>query len=118
MYREFLTPEDEEVYEALGEWPDSDEDGVRTVTLQDASGQSLVFSYDVLSRSVRVRWVNEQGMELTDFYREGATRLSVSGSGGGAGAHISVDFHMGECAGAMDIQVTPALSVRDRLLFQ
>ncbi|MER7191132.1 hypothetical protein [Streptomyces flaveolus] len=116
MYREFLTPEDEEVYEALGEWPDSNEDGVRVVTLQDASGQTLVFSYDALSRSVRLRWANEQGMELLDVYREGATRLSVSG--GGAGAHISVDYHMGECAGAMDIQVTPAFSVRDRLLFQ
>ncbi|GJF22141.1 hypothetical protein ABT322_03760 [Streptomyces flaveolus] len=116
MYQEFLTPDDEEVYKALGEWPDSNEDGVRTLTLRDASGQTLVFSYDVLSRSVSMRWTNEQGAELLDVFREGATRLSVAG--GGTGTGISVDFHMGECAGATDIRVTPALSVRDRLLFQ
>lgn len=27
MYRDFLTPDDEEVYEATGEWPDADESG-------------------------------------------------------------------------------------------
>jgi YD repeat-containing protein len=116
MYREFLVPEDEEVYEALGERPDSTEDGVRTLTLRDASGRTLVFSYDVLSRSVRIRWTNEHGTELLDVFREGATRLSVTGGGSGPG--VSVDFHMGECAGATDIRVTPTLTVMDRLLFQ
>ncbi|MEU9592410.1 hypothetical protein AB0D84_22235 [Streptomyces sp. NPDC048193] len=84
---------------------------MRTLTLQDAFGQTLVLSYDVLSRSVRVCWTNEDGIQLLDVFREGATRLSVTGG-------ISVDFHLGECAGVMDIQVTPALSVRDRLLFR
>ncbi|MET8569827.1 hypothetical protein [Streptomyces sp. NPDC004783] len=116
MYREFLAPDDEEVHEALGEWPESHEDGVRTVTFQDASGQSLVFSYDVLSRSVRLRWTNERGVELLDVHREGATCMAVGG--GEAAARIRVDFHMGECAGALDVEVTPRLSVSDRLLFQ
>jgi hypothetical protein len=116
VYREFLTPDDEEVYEATGEWPDSDESGARTLTLRDNSGQSLFFSYDALARSVRIRWVNDRGIEMMDVYRESATRLSFTS--GGSTSHISIDFHTGECAGVMEIQVTPQLSVRDRLLFQ
>ncbi|MGX4688755.1 hypothetical protein [Streptomyces sp. JNUCC 63] len=116
MYREFFTPDDEEVYEAIGEWPDSDENGARILTLRDVSGQSLTLSYDALGRSVRVRWVSNQGVEMVDVYREGATRLSFTS--GGSAMNISIDFHMGECAGVMDIQVAPHLAVQDRLLFQ
>lgn len=116
MYREFLAPDDEEVYEATGEWPDSDESGTRVLTLQDNSGQSLILSYDALARSVRIRWVNDQGVEMLDFFRESATRLSFAS--GQSTKHIFIDFHTGECTGAMEIQVTPRLSVRDRLLFQ
>ncbi|MFF5983158.1 hypothetical protein ACFY78_30365 [Streptomyces olindensis] len=116
VYREFLIPEDEEVYEAIGEWPDSDESGARILTVQDDSGQSLIFSYDALARSVRIRWVNEQGIEMLDFFRESATRLSFTS--GQSTKCISIDFHTGECTGTMEIQVTPHLSVRDRLLFQ
>jgi hypothetical protein len=35
VYREFRIPDDEEVYEAIGEWPDSDESGARVLTVQD-----------------------------------------------------------------------------------
>ncbi|MFJ4696120.1 hypothetical protein [Streptomyces sp. NPDC088766] len=116
VYREFLTPDDEEVYEAIGEWPDSDENGTRILTLEDASGQSIAFSYDALARSVRIRWVNDQGIEMLDSFREGATRLSVTSEQ--STKHISIDFHTGECAGTMVIQVAPHFSVHDRLLFQ
>lgn len=116
MYREFLIPEDQEVYEATGEWPDSDENGTRALTLQDSSGQSITFSYDALARSVRIRWVNDQGVEVLDFFRESATRLSFTS--GQSAKRISIDFHTGECAGTTEIQLTPRLSVRDRLLLQ
>jgi YD repeat-containing protein len=116
MYREFVTPDDEEVYEATGEWPDMDENGARVVTLRDTSGQSMVFSYDTLERSVRVRWANNQGVEVMDVYREGAMRLSFTP--GKSTRSIRIDFHMGECTGAMDIQFAPHLAVQDRLLFQ
>lgn len=116
MYREFIYPDDKEVYEAIGEWPDSDEIGARILTLQDDAGQSLTFSYDGLARSIRIRWVNHQGIEIVDFFREGATRLSFTS--GHSTKNIVIDFHSGECTGTMEIQVTPHLSVRDRLLFQ
>lgn len=115
MYGEFFTPDDEEVYDVIGEWPDSDEDGTRFLTFQDASGQSLVFSYHALERSVRVRWMNNQGVELMDVYREGATRLSFTP--GKSTRSISIEFHMGECAGVMDVQVAPYVAIQDRLLF-
>ncbi|MGW3679430.1 hypothetical protein [Streptomyces prasinus] len=116
MYREFFVPEDEEVYEAVGEWPDSDENGARILTLRDTSGQSLAFSYHALERSVRVRRVNNQGVDVMDIYREGATRLSFTSTK--STKNILIDFHMGECAGVLDIQAAPQLAVRDRLLFQ
>lgn len=116
MYREFFTPTDEEVFEAIGEWPESDENGVRILTLQDSSGQSLVFSYAALERSVRVRWMNNQGVQLMDAYREGATRLSFPF--GKSTKNISIEFHTGECAGVMDIQAYPQFEIQDRLLFQ
>ncbi len=115
MYREFLTPDDEEVYQSVGEWPDSDEDGVRTLTFRDDSGQSLVFSYDALTRSVRVRWKNHRGVDMVDIYREGATRLSFAP--GKLTGNIFVDFEMGDCAGILEIQITPQLKVQDRLLY-
>lgn len=116
MYREFFTPTDEEVFEAIGEWPDSDENGVRFLTLRDAFGQSLVFSYAALERSVRVRWMNDQGVQLMDVYREGATRLSFPL--GKSTKNISIEFHTDECAGVMGIQISPQLEIQDRLLFQ
>ncbi|MDG9726947.1 MULTISPECIES: hypothetical protein [unclassified Streptomyces] len=111
-----MIPDDEEVYEAVGEWPDSDEDGARVLTVRDAGGQSLTLSYDGLARSVRIRWVNDRGIEMMDLFREGATRLSTTSEQ--SAKHILIDFHTGECAGTTEIQLTPRLSVRDRLLFQ
>ncbi|NEC65396.1 hypothetical protein [Streptomyces sp. SID9727] len=116
MYREFLTPDDKEIYEATGQWPDADESGARVLTLHDEAGQSVSFSYDAVGGSVRIRWANDQGAEVLDIFREGATRLSFTSGNSSKG--ISIEFHMGECAGTMEIQVTPRISVRDRLLFQ
>ncbi|WP_239077864.1 hypothetical protein [Streptomyces sp. SID9124] len=111
-----MTPDDEEVYEATGEWPETDESGARVLTLHDDAGQSILFSHDAVGRSVRLRWVNDQGVEVLDVFREGATRLSFTSGNSAKG--ISVDFHTGECTGTLEIQVAPRISVSDRLLFQ
>ncbi|MEU2226355.1 hypothetical protein [Streptomyces sp. NPDC018347] len=115
MYREFIVPEDEEILNAIGEWPQTEESGARSFALQGREGDSLTFSYDVLSRSVRARWTGSNGDELLDIYREGATRLHLSSTP--SAKLISIDFDLGECTGVMDIQVAPILSVRDRLLY-
>ncbi|MEU6594295.1 hypothetical protein ABZ923_34685 [Streptomyces sp. NPDC046881] len=115
MYREFIVPEDEEILNEVGEWPLVDESGARLLTWQGSEGDSLAFSYDTLTRSVRVRWTRDNGDELLDLYREGATRLTVSSTA--SATYISVEFHMGECAGEVVIQASPKLSVQDRLLY-
>ncbi|MEV6617182.1 hypothetical protein AB0N31_25700 [Streptomyces sp. NPDC051051] len=115
MYREFIIPDDEEIHETTGEWPCSDESGARVLALRNDSGQSLVLSYDAPARSVRIRWVDDRGIEVLDVFRESATRLSFTS--GRSTQHISIDFDMGECTGTMEIRVTPHLSVSDRLLF-
>ncbi|GGS43537.1 hypothetical protein [Streptomyces cinerochromogenes] len=115
MYREFLAPGDEEVLEATGKWPDTDEGGARVLTWCEGGGESLVLSYDVLARSVRVRW-SRGGEVLLDVFRESATRLSFTS--GPSARQASVDFHMGACAGVLEVQVAPHFSVRDRLLFR
>lgn len=116
MYRKFLAPSDDDVLDAIGEWPDTDENGARVLTWHSSDGATLVFSYDALERSVRVRWTDGRGDELLDVYRESATRLTFSSTP--SATHATVEFTMGECAGTLEIQVAPQLSVRDRLLFQ
>ncbi|WP_333772789.1 hypothetical protein [Streptomyces sp. IBSBF 3136] len=115
MHREFLAPRDEEVLDAIGQWPDTDESGARVLGWHSDDGASLVLSYDVLGRSVRVRWTNG-GELLLDIFRESATRLAFTSDS--SAMNVSVDFHMGESAGALEIQVAPSFSVRDRLLFR
>lgn len=116
MHHAFLAPSDEEVLEAIGEWPETDDSGARRLSWNDAGGGTLVFSYDALGRSVRVRWSNSEGDTVLDLYRESATGLTLSSTP--SATVLRVDFHTGECAGALEIQVVPAFSVQDRLLFQ
>lgn len=115
MYHEFTIPDDEEIFEVTGEWPEVDDEGVRSVAWRVESGESITLSYGFLTRSVRLLWSNRDGQELLDTYREGATNLKVSSSP--QVTHVSIEFNTGECAGATIVQVAPFFSVKDRLLF-
>ncbi|MET8663268.1 hypothetical protein ABZV87_02915 [Streptomyces tendae] len=115
MYREFIVPDDQEILEAIGEWPETEEDGeARCLTLQGEEQECILLSYDALGRSVRVRWRNREGKETLDIFREGATRMSVHN--GKSVTYLSLEFHVGECAGKMEIQVFPHFTLRDQLL--
>lgn len=76
---------------------------------------AIQFSYDTLGRSVRILWKNKHGEEILDVFREGATRMAVQSDKGAT--YISLDFHMGESAGRMEIRVLPNMAVKDQLLF-
>ncbi len=116
MYREFIVPDDHEILETIGEWPEAEESSsVRLLTLQGEGDASISFSYDALARSVRVRWKNGKGQDILDVFREGATRMAVYSSE--SAKYILLDFHMGECVGKMEIQTSPNLAVKDHLLF-
>ncbi|GHF06497.1 hypothetical protein E5082_13995 [Streptomyces griseoluteus] len=115
MYSEFLIPGDDEIFDTIGEWPEIQENGARVLTWHSDDGV-LVLSYEAVTRSVRVLWSNNDGDSLMDVYREGATRLAFTSTSSTVGAQI--DFSVGECAGVMEIDISPRVSVRDRLLFQ
>ncbi|GAA4039132.1 hypothetical protein [Streptomyces shaanxiensis] len=116
MYREFVVPDDQEILETIGEWPGTEEEsGARHLTLQGEENESITFSYDALARSVRVRWKNRSGEEIIDVFREGATCMKVHSDK--STTHISLDFHMGECSGRMEIRLFPSFAIKDHLLF-
>jgi hypothetical protein len=116
MYREFIVPGDQEILEEIGEWPEIEEDsGARLLTFRGEGSESVLFSYDALARSVRVRWKNRHGVEILDVFREGATRMILHSDK--SATYISLDFQMGECAGNMEIHLSPSVAVKDSLLF-
>lgn len=115
IYREFIVPDDEEVLEVIGEWPEEAEEGVRSITCHGDKGDTLVVSYGSLQRSVRVRWSLRGGEELLSLFREGATRMTVSSGEGGKCIHI--EFRVGELAGGLEIQISPIVTIRDQLFF-
>lgn len=112
---DFLFPGDEEVFGAFGEWPEVQESGSRVLTWHSGEGV-LALSYEAATRSVRVCWSNIDGDSLLDVYREGATRLAFTSTPSAIGAQI--DFSVGECAGVIEIDISPRIAVRDRLLFR
>jgi len=116
MYREFIVPDDQDILEAIGEWPETEEDGsARLLTIPGQEQESIQLSYDALARSLRVRWRNRSGHEVLDIFREGATRMTVRSDR--SSTFLSLEFDMGECSGEMEIQVFPTLAIKDRLLF-
>ncbi|MGW2646762.1 hypothetical protein ACWC2T_18005 [Streptomyces sp. NPDC001393] len=116
MYREFIVPDDQEILEAIGEWPETEEDGeARFLSLQSEEQGVIRLSYQPTARSVRVRWLDRNGEEIVDLFREGATLMTVHS--GANSAAISLEFQMGECAGVMEIQVLPKFAFKDHLLF-
>jgi hypothetical protein len=116
MYREFIAPSDQEIIEQLGEWPETEEEsGARVLTLRGPNGESMLFSYDTLARSVRVRWKNREGEQILDLFRESATSMTVHADS--ASSRILIDFDMGECGGRMEVSILPSMSIMDRLIF-
>lgn len=112
---DFLFPGDEEVFDIVGEWPEIQERGARVLTWRSGNGV-LVLSYEAVTRSVRVRWSSIEADLLLDVYREGATRLTFTSTPSAVGARI--EFSVGECSGVMELDISPRISVQDRLLFQ
>ncbi|WP_369201101.1 hypothetical protein [Streptomyces sp. PU-14G] len=115
MYREFTVPDELEIFEKTDAWPEMDESGAYVLTFQYSDTEHLFFSYDVPGRSVRLRWVAENGETIADVFREGATRLSVRHSPGET--LIVTDFDMGECNGSLVLRTRPRVKVSDQLLF-
>ena len=114
-YRPFEVPEYHEFIDALGVGPEPVQ-GEEAQSLRfEVSGDLLVISFDVPGRSLRCRWSRGQHV-LVDIFREGAVALRVRSSG--ESAIIGVEFETDSERGQLEVQVTPAIALRDRLLFR
>jgi hypothetical protein len=117
MHRELVVPQDQELIEALGTAPEQsgDSESARVLDIPINSTERLVFSYDTIGRSVRVKWYDEDSLRL-DLFREGACQISLRTEGGAT--LISVRFEIEGVAGNLKLQVYPVVAIDDRLLFR
>lgn len=113
--QEFIVPDDIEVRETIGEWPEVDEEGVHHIACRGEAGDCLFLSYSPVQKSVRVRWDRSNGDEFLDLFREGATKLTVASDR--RGSLLIAEYRVGDSVGNLDIQTSPRFAVRDRLLF-
>ncbi|WP_326692283.1 MULTISPECIES: hypothetical protein [unclassified Streptomyces] len=115
MYREFITPEDLDVFQRLDTWPETMDDGSRLLTFSYESGEHLTFAYSPLGRSIHLRWTNRTGATVLDAFRESATELIIRADP--EKKYIITRFDMGDCSGELRLQTSPAVTIVDRLLF-
>ncbi|MGP3991801.1 hypothetical protein [Streptomyces sp. 3N207] len=114
MDREFITPEDLDVFERLDAWPETMDDGSRLLTFSYPSGEHLTFAYSPLGRSIRLRWTNSTGATVLDMFRESATELIIRADP--EKKYLVTRFDMGECSGELRVQTHPTVTITDRLL--
>ncbi|HEX6471909.1 MAG TPA: hypothetical protein VF069_22630 [Streptosporangiaceae bacterium] len=112
VYEEFVTPSDLEILEALGIEPESldGESSTRVIKVDDGADDSIIVSYDVPGRSVRLQWMKAQKV-LVDLFREAAVLMRIQ-----ADADTSLilfDFRTQDSSGRLTIQVRPELSIRE-----
>ena len=111
----FIVPSDDEVLDATGLAPTSEDDFESKVIVLDLGGDDLVkFSYSQVGGSVRYVWTRKD-RPLLDLFREGATRMEI----GSRDARITlrVEFDFGRARGAIDLVMDRAgVKLQDRVL--
>lgn len=113
-FREFVLPEYHEFVDSLGVGPEPVE-GEEAQSLKFELGvEVLMITFDPPGRSVHCRW-SRGGSQLVEIFREGATRLQLSDLG--EVKTIEVEFETDTLKGQLQLQVSPSLALRDRLLF-
>ncbi|MCM2411182.1 hypothetical protein [Streptomyces sp. RKAG290] len=115
MPSEFVTPDPQEIVNALGVEPDITGETQRTVNLVDVTGEDLTFSYDAVGQSVTVRWCTPSGKVLLNMFREGAILLRVQEGDGET--RLVVKFETGDTSGELRVQVFPEVSITETSLF-
>lgn len=116
-YSQLDAPSDAEVLDALGveSVAEDDEENTRVIRVSVGDGDILVFSYDTVGRSVRVRW--ERASEtILDVFREGIVRISVESEHGEARILAFSEFP--SLKGEIIVQIFPRVMVRDRLMIR
>ncbi|WP_406494951.1 hypothetical protein OG936_13960 [Streptomyces sp. NBC_00846] len=115
MPAEFVTPDPQDVVNALGVEPEITGETQRTVNLADVTGEDLTLSYDAVGQSVTVRWCTPSGKVILNLFREGAILLRVQEGDGET--KIVVEFETRDTTGELRLQVFPEVSITETSLF-
>ncbi len=115
MPAEFVTPDPQEIVNALGVEPEITGETQRTVNLVDVTGEDLTLSYDAVGQSVTVRWCASSGKAMLNLFREGAILLRVQEGDGET--QLVVEFETRDTAGELRVKVFPEVSITETLLF-
>ncbi|MGF6889160.1 hypothetical protein ABIA39_008554 [Nocardia sp. GAS34] len=121
MSREFVVPDDAEFVQELGIELGVErmgvglrDEAVRMLAIDLADDDRVVFSFDVVGRSVRFRRLKGE-MAVMDIFREGATRLSIGWSG--ETRCLAIEFETDSLRGQLEIKVGTCVEILDRMLF-
>jgi hypothetical protein len=114
---EFAVADDEAWLSVFGIAPQAEEASgekwVREVRIPISATEELHVSWDVVERSVRVRW--EQASRLiVDVYREQTTRLTVDDHNNEP--LVLVEYHAGGCSGRTVVRTRPNFTMKDTFL--
>ncbi|MEV7238767.1 hypothetical protein AB0N06_34065 [Streptomyces sp. NPDC051020] len=115
MPSEFVTPDPQEIVNALGVEPEITGETQRTVNLVDVTGEDLTLSYDAVGQSVTVRWCTPSGKVMLNLFREGAILLRVQEGDGET--QLVVEFETRDTSGELRLQVFPEVSITETSLF-
>ncbi|MFJ2587962.1 hypothetical protein [Streptomyces sp. NPDC087538] len=112
---EFVTPDPQEIINALGVEPEITGETQRTVNLAEITGEDLALSYDAVGQSVNLRWCAPSGKVMLNLFREGAILLRVQDGGGKT--QLVMEFETRDTAGEIRVQVFPEVSIAETSLF-
>lgn len=111
---EFVTPDPQEIVNALGVEPEATGKTQRIINLADVTGEDLIFSYDAVGQSVAVRWCAPSGKVILNLFREGARLFRVEEWNGRT--QLVVKFETGDTVGEFRLQVFPEVSIAETSL--
>ncbi|MFE6699812.1 hypothetical protein [Streptomyces sp. NPDC057718] len=114
MQKQFVTPDPQDLVNALGVEPETTGETQMTVSLFDVTGEDLTFSYNVVGQSVSVHWNTESGDPALKLFREGATLLRIQ-EGDGV-TELVVEFETQDTTGTLGLRVFPNVSVMETSL--
>ncbi|MFJ5865641.1 hypothetical protein ACIQEY_14645 [Streptomyces parvus] len=114
MQMQFVTPDPQDLVNALGVEPEITGEAQMTLTLLDITNEDLTFSYNLIGQSVSVRWNAKSGGLKLQLFREGATLLRIQEGDGVTG--LAVEFATQDTMGVLELQIFPNVSVMETSL--
>ncbi|WP_141693587.1 hypothetical protein [Streptomyces sp. PTY087I2] len=114
MQKQFVTPDPQDLVNALGVEPEITGETQMTLMFFDVTGEGLTFSYNTVGRSVSVHWSTKSGDPKLKIFREGATLLRIQESDGST--TLFVEFATQDTTGVLELQIFPNVSATETSL--